>query len=844
MRRCLILIMSLILLAVILPVQGQNTAGNKVSVIAYLNQLATKYEVRFSYNVKLLRTLQFDKAPGLKSLEAEIEYLSKELHLQFNLANAGNYAISPVRSSLNFKVNDSQDNTPIELVYVTVNNEKQFYLLPVQGQYTLTNSFPTDSLHIRTSFYQPVLTTAASIKASGNQVYLSQDTVNLGEVTVHSYLTSGVNSYLGDHRVEIDMKDLALIAGETDGDVFQVLQAIPGIRSPNGKPGSLNFRGSPFSQNLTLFDNIPIYHTGHFFGTFSPYNPGVVDRISVYRGTLPARYGGRVGGLIEVETSDQVPDSTKTEVLINSVMAGAEFETPLSPKLGLQLSLRSNYPIDYLSPKLQAFTDLNFQGSRLSASQLDLPGTSLEDLNIRFSDFNTRLVFDLTEKHKLSASYLYIDNRLDYELDVPRDRRNQTHITELDNTGVNLGWRALWSETFNSNISFTNSSFRLFEDREDTEDDNTNGPERDLVENTIDDTRFSALFNLELSPATKLNFGYEYKTQDVLFRQTQRNDLLEEIEERSGKAAINSLHGSVEQQIGSKLIMNAGLHFDSFDETNQQFFDPRVSFTYLATKNFFLKASGGRAHQYIRQTFGDDFDDFRVGNQFWVLVNRDEQVVEGTQLMLGALYEKSDWLFDLEVYRNRIENISQEGTVEPSPGNVPGDELGDLKTVGLDFLVKKRWPGFETWVSYTLGNTQERFARERNFRAAYYDQRNVLNVKWLYPRDRWSVALSWNMMSGLPVREPDQDEIDNPDGPDVLNLEYNGRFPVQHQMDLSATYQFSKPGAGWRGVLGFSILNLYNRQNVINVFQQNVMVNDAVRYGVGIAPNIQLKITF
>ena len=81
-------------------------------------------------------------------------------------------------------------------------------------------------------------------------------------------------------------------------------------------------------------------------------------------------------------------------------------------------------------------------------------------------------------------------------------------------------------------------------------------------------------------------------------------------------------------------------------------------------------------------------------------------------------------------------------------------------------------------------------------------------------------------------------------GPDVVVLSFQGRFPIQHQMDLSATYQFSRPGAGWRGVVGISILNLYDQRNVINAFQENVFVQDPERYGVGFAPNIQLKFTF
>lgn len=840
MRRILALALVVIcLLDATPPANGQTSANTEKPLIELLQQIAATRNITFSYNPRLLRGITVQPPASSVALAQVFEHLSARVPIEFSLVSGSNYAISPIRKPLTFRVFDSRDKTPIELIYVTINQKKQVYLIPQNGLYTLDHSFPSDSLEVRTSFYSPINTTAGQIAKNDHKVYLAQDTVNLGEVTVLSYLTSGVNSFLGDHHLEVDMSQLGLIAGETDGDVFQVLQAIPGIRSPNGKPGSLNFRGSPFNQNLTLFDDIPIYHTGHFFGTFSPYNPGIVDRIAVYRGPLPARYGGRVGGLIDVQTSDRVPDSTRTEVMINTVNAGLELETPVKPGIGFYLSYRTNYPIDYLSPKLKAYRDLNFQGSRISTTKLQEPGHSLEQLDIRFRDFNTRLVFEPGKKHKVALSYLHIDNELNYELDVPRLEENQQHFSSLDNNGVSLKWRSLWSENFNSELIYSSSSFRLFEDRE---HQRGQGVEREIVNNNIDDNRFHALFNIAAGKSTRLTFGYEYKKQQVVFNQTQTGPNADPSELRTGSGTINSVHASIEKQIASKWITNFGLHTDFFSQTNQQFFDPRLSLTYLATKHLFFKGSAGRAHQYIRQSFGNDFDDFRVGNQFWVLVNRDEQVVEGTQFMLGALYEKSDWLFDLELYSHEVRNISQPGPVDGQQ-RTP-DLLGDLATIGADLLIKKRWTGFETWLSYSWGNTDEKFNPETGYFAAYYDQRHVMNVKWLYPHERWSLALSWSLMSGVPVRLPPQDEIENPDGPDVLNVSYEGRFPMQHQMDLSATYQFTKPDAAWKGIIGFSVLNLYDRRNVINIFQENVNVNDAIRYGLGFAPNLQIKLIF
>ena len=74
------------------------------------------------------------------------------------------------------------------------------------------------------------------------------------------------------------MQTLGLLAGETDGDIFNVLNNIPGIHSPSGKSGNLNFRGSTYDQNLIQIDDIPIYHSGHFLGAISPYNSSVISK--------------------------------------------------------------------------------------------------------------------------------------------------------------------------------------------------------------------------------------------------------------------------------------------------------------------------------------------------------------------------------------------------------------------------------------------------------------------------------------------------------------------------------------------------------------------------------------
>lgn len=816
-------------------------AQTEQSVIRAFKSLEQKHQVVFSYNPKLIEPLRFVLGNNTQSLDEALKSISAGLPLNFERIGDNGILVIPIRSTVEFQVQDVDDQRSVDLVYVAINEQQPKYLLPKNGLYKLEGAFVTDSLTVNTSFYHTFKTTVANLQSVGNIIQMKSETTDLGDVTILSYITSGVNSVLGDHHIEVNMADLSLIAGETDGDVFQVLQAVPGIRSPNGKPGSLNLRGGPFDQNLLLFDNIPIYHTGHFFGTFSPYNPGIVDKISVYRGGLPASWGGRVGGVVDIRTQQHVPDSLSIGLMTNTVSSGLELRVPLvRNKLGFVFSARANI-FNNMPPKLEAYYDLNFQGSRISDIALDGP-VELRNLNIGFSDINGKLIFKPSAKHNLSLSFLTIANDFSYDLFSRNQNRSEGETSQLDNWGLTLAWDAELSDAIDLRARYTSSQFRLSEQRTEPRN-NGNGVNRESVKNGIDDQRFDLSMKVELDEKTDLNVGYEFSNHDITFDDTVEGDNPQVNDRRSGNGDINSLYLSLKHQFGDNLIIDAGLRVNNFSVGDQSFLAPKLFVSYLVSNSFFLKGSATGAYQYVRQNFANDFDDFRIENQFWTLADGNIPVLKGKQYMFGGLVDRGSWLFDIELYQKEVNNVIRPGA------NGAANITGDLDVKGIDFLVKKRWKGFESWISYSVSKAEETFRVSQQgpdplvTREAFYDQRHVFNFKLIAPINRWSLAASWSLMSGVPVYEADPDNILNNDAP-RYNLDYNGNFPAQHQLDLSASYRFSKPTASWRGVVGFSILNVYDRQNIINAFQENVNVNNTIRYGLGFSPNIQVKVTF
>ncbi|CAG2532622.1 TonB-dependent Receptor Plug Domain [Maribacter dokdonensis] len=276
--------------------------------------------------------------------------------------------------------------------------------------------------------------------------------IHLNEVQITDYLTRGVNAKISDNTFQINMESLGLLAGETDGDVFNVVKNIPGVHTPSGKPGSLNVRGNTFDQSLIEIDDIPIYHNGHFFGAIAPYNPTTVSEIEIQRNTLSAKWGGRVGGLIHMTTKNKVPDSTSYTVQANTVYAGATAEVPLlKDKLAFYVAGRSNYP-GVNSPKLRAFSNLNFQGSRLESVANDV---NSDYFKVGFYDINSKLIYDINENHKATISYINIQNRLSAVLEDSDDKDNRDfRDLYLDNWGMTIKWEG----TFFGQIKCTGKS--------------------------------------------------------------------------------------------------------------------------------------------------------------------------------------------------------------------------------------------------------------------------------------------------------------------------------------------------------------------------------------------------
>jgi len=809
-------------LAVGQTVAQDSTATTKL--VDRLEQLKTEYGADFSYNFTYLDQIRVPATNDCNSLANCLESLRKLAPVDFQANGTNNYIVLPIRKDISFSIEDADTKEQLSGISVQVNSGAEEFLYPKKSKYTIRNIFPLDSIHIHSAFYKSIHLKVSQLGQLNVPLQMESLRIQLNEVQINDYLTRGINAKIGDNSFQINMKSLGLLAGETDGDIFNVLKNIPGINTPSGKPGSLNFRGSTFDQSLIQIDDIPIYHNGHFYGALAPYNPTIVNHIEIQRNALSAKWGGRVGGLIHMTTNNAVPDSTEYAVQLNTVYGGATIKLPIvNEKLAFYLAGRSNYPT-INSPKLTAFSVLNFQGSRLQSIAEEV---NSESLKVGFHDINSKLVYDINENHKATISYINIINRLSATLnDVSDQNRRDFRDFDLDNWGMTAKWQGRLSEKFSAQARYSKSKLII-----DNVSQGFSGNERSNFEkytNTIDDSRFITEINLKVNQNTTLESGYTITNYTLRF--DERNDQNGINDRKDQDAMVHSLFLLMNKNWNDKLSANIGVHTDYYAPSRRFYVDPRLTVNIPANNALYFKTSFGRSHQFIQKKLRDDFDDFNDETQFWFLPDPTTAVLEGYQTMIGALYKKSGWLFDLELYNKRTNNITTQ-----TNANVLN--TGKLTSNGADLFIKKRWNAIETMLSYSLNKVDTRFEETAPI---FFDQRHILQLTGLWHLGAFNFALTWSYATGMPVIIPEF----NTNGQSEFSIPYSNRFPDQHQLDVSATYSFTDSRKSWRGIIGLSLINLYDQENIINIFQNSPSIENPFREAMGFAPNLQLSFQF
>ncbi len=274
-------------------------------------------------------------------------------------------------------------------------------------------------------------------------------------VTIKAYLNKGIKKN-NDGSYLIEPDQLKILPGLTEPDVLESIQQLPGVLSPNETATGFFVRGGFSDQNRIIWDGINIYHKGHLFGMISPLNPNMTSGIKfINKGTHP-RYGERLSSVVDITSNNKISDDIKGEIGLNGFNADALLELPIiHKKLNLIASARSSYNGIIETPAFNQSAEKVFENTKISQNP---DGSN----SFYFNDYNLKLNYKPDDSNSLFASFIAIDNRLDFlseERDTGRFFNDQLDIKNL---GYSISWKKTWSEKFEHHIQAFFSDYELF----------------------------------------------------------------------------------------------------------------------------------------------------------------------------------------------------------------------------------------------------------------------------------------------------------------------------------------------------------------------------------------------
>lgn len=844
-------------------------AQSALTMERFLPQLEKKYGIVFSYDSDLLKGAPVQADTSGKNLSQLLKELNAFSAFHFEAIGGGSILVKPRSANGNFvlcgRVTEKNSGEPLTgaLVYQT----KGAYALSADENgafFKFIRFSETDSVTVSTVGYHSVtIPLARFIAKPCTEIRLENIFSEMKEVFVTAYLTQGISYDAADNSISIRPKNLGILPGQTNGDVLLSLDALPGINTPDTKAGNLNIRGSTPDQTLLVFDNIPIYHKGHYFGTLSPFNSRVVDNIKVQRSAMSANSGGRAGGLIEISSASSVANKFQGSVSTSLLDANIYLHAPIKKnKLSFLVSARQSYPYNINSPAFGPLSDFVFQQTMVDAVIDGVDQQQLKSLRFNYRDANAKLIFNLSEKHKASLSFLYLDNIMTLSFQDKTGRLRYDTVS-LSNWGADLTLQSKWSPVFSSRFSVTNSFFsqdfrytRLLNQQ-------NAGSSRSI--NTAGDFRIFLEADWKLHEKYFLKSGYDMRHHDMWYdKEINDTASLYDPLQVKGTGYLHTVFVNVLGHPSEKFLFNAGVRMNYFDVSGRFSAEPRLSMGYKFNDRFRLKTSGGYQRQFVTQVSGVGVESIGgIEHLLWMLADEKVMpVVNSYQAAFGGMYEKKSWLIDIEAYYKLTNNVTYVSITHPER---PAPFIhGSIETIGADLLVRKQWKKVDAWMSYTLSRSMMQFdSVQADPFYSLYDQTHVLDLACSYKTGQWKFSVSWKYRTGLAAlpeirtkmlagarsgeqQQQQQQPPPPPPGtsppPQAGDPLYTDRFPDYHQLDASVSFSFPRTPEKWNGSIGLSALNCYNRKNIIGQVPQDVNGQKMMhnRYSLGFMPNVIL----
>ena len=614
----------------------------------------------------------------------------------------------------------------------------------------------------------------------------------------------------------ITIKKIPALMGEVD--VIKSITLLPGVQSAAEGSSGFSVRGGATDHNLILLDGAPIYNASHFLGFFSVFNNDVVKDATLYKGDIPANFGGRLSSVLDVTVKDEMPKRFGLQGGIGLVTSHLMLEAPLfNHKTSVMLAGRRTY----------AGLVLPFLGEDLKKSK------------INFYDVNAKVTQSLGKNDRLFLSFYN-----------GHDEFNMQQMIGLGygNTSATLRWSHIFSDRLTSNLSLIGSRYRY-------DIDINYSPYDFSIKAGTDAISLNYDFFMHWNERHVTKFGLTTGLQSYL--QGEIDDRggalsqylqIDQSKSVARKGLEHAIYVTHDYSPTARLTFRAGLRLSCFQNIGAEEFyvidpllynvkdtlhygkgeifnteinpEPRVAAKYQLDEHSSIKASYSRTVQYAQvassATGGLPFD-------VWFPVSPNVKPQKCDQFAIGYFRNfLNDGLeTSVELYYKNMKNVIDFKDNAITYGYLLLD--GELRTgkgrsFGVELLVRKTVGKFTGWISYTYSRTFrtiQGISHNKEYRSPYDRPHNFVIVANYEISPRISVAANWIYNTGQPVTFPCGQYTIN----GLTYAVYNGyrnesRYPDYHRLDLSFTCKLGKlDNRRWQHEINVSVYNAYARHN-------------------------------
>jgi len=622
-----------------------------------------------------------------------------------------------------------------------------------------------------------------------------------------------------------DIKKIPTLLGEND--VLKTLQLLPGVQGGTEGMNGVYVRGGSPDQNLIILDGVPVYNVSHLLGFLSVFNSDAIKSVSLTKGGFPARYGGRLSSVIEINMKEGNKKEFHGEGAIGILSSRFTFEGPIvKDKTSFMISGRRNYFDLIAKPFIK--------------KEIKKNGDDL-DLSMYFYDLNAKVNHKFNQKHSL-----YLSTYLGSDVFKNDYKENDTSSNDFYRTKAGIDWGNVitalrWNYNINSklfaNTTLTYSKFNFdFEAGEEDKFDGEYSKFEAKYQSGIYDLAGKIDFDYIPSPDHHIRFGigdtYHTYNPGALtvkggFDEEDFNFL-----DKQKKQYSHEYFAYVEDELRyGKLKANIGAHASGFSIGSKKYssFQPRVGLRYLLNNKWSLKASYATMTQYINLLTNESIG---LPTDLWVPSTEQIKPQTSWQSAIGvATTIKNDIELSVEGYYKEMDNVIsyKEGASFFNIEENWEDKItqGKGTAYGMEVLIQKKRGKTTGWIGYTLAWNNRQFDDINSGKEYPYkfDRRHDFEMVAIHKfSKKFHVSATWVYGTGNAISLPEATYTSfNGDGYltpiSILGEKNSYRMPAYHRLDIGAEF-IKKTSWGERAWI-FGVYNTYMRSNPFYIYLGN-----------------------